>query len=151
MSKPADEEDGKKGLAPTHTAASQRAGEVLPGYEERTFLQKLKLWDYQPEDKTTYWQYFKRPFFLFAFPNVVLVRRTALLVRHMANLKQAGIMFAFGCTAGIVSFNTSTSCRLSHACLTNHQPPYSLRNHDQRTLQLLNHRHRTHVPFCSGR
>ena len=79
ISKPTDEEDGKKGLAPTHTAASERAGEILPGYEERTYLQKLRLWDYQPEDKTTYWQYFKRPFFLFAFPNVVLVSRCAIL------------------------------------------------------------------------
>ena len=75
ISKPTDEEDGKKGLAQIHTAASERTGEVLPGYEERTFLEKLKLWDYQPEDKTTYWQYFKRPFFLFAFPSVVLVGR----------------------------------------------------------------------------
>lgn len=80
MSKPNDEEDCKKGLAPTHTAASERAGEVLPGYEERTLLQKLKLWDHQPEDKTTYWQYFKRPFFLFAFPNVVLVGCSRFLV-----------------------------------------------------------------------
>lgn len=75
ISKPTDEEDGKKGLAPMHTAASERTGEVLPGYEERSFLQRLKLWDCQPEDKTTYWQYFMRPFFLFAFPNVVLVGR----------------------------------------------------------------------------
>ena len=110
ISKPADEEDGKKGLAPTQTAASERAGEVLPGYEERTFLQKLKLWDYQPEDKTTYWQYFKRPFFLFAFPNVVLVGPPATFVRYVADSMQAGIIFAFGCTAGIVSFNTSTPC-----------------------------------------
>jgi hypothetical protein len=27
----------------------------------------------------------------------------------MTDLKQAGIIFAFGCTAGIVSFNTSMS------------------------------------------
>lgn len=80
MNRPADEEDGKKGVEPTHTAASERAGEVLLGYEERTILQKLRLWDYQPEDKTTYWQYFKRPFFLFAFPNVVLVGGSALPV-----------------------------------------------------------------------
>jgi hypothetical protein len=76
MSKPTDEEDGKKGLAPTHTAASERVGEIHPGYEKRTWTQKLRLWEYQPEDKTTYWQYFKRPFFLFAFPNVVLVSHT---------------------------------------------------------------------------
>lgn len=73
MAKPTDEEDGKKALAPTHTAASERAGEVLSGYEKRTMMQRLRLWSYQPEDKTTYWQYFMRPFFLFAFPNVVLV------------------------------------------------------------------------------
>jgi hypothetical protein len=79
MGKPANEEDGKKGLAPSHTAASERVGEVHPGYEKRTLMQKLRPWDYQPEDKTTYWQYFKRPFFLFAFPNVVLVSYAAVL------------------------------------------------------------------------
>ncbi|KAL1586898.1 hypothetical protein WHR41_04094 [Cladosporium halotolerans] len=86
------EDDGKKGLEPSQSssAVSERAGEVLPGYERRTMLQRLKLWNYQPEDKTTYWEYFRRPSFLFAFPNVVL----------------AGIIFAFGCTAGIVTFNT---------------------------------------------
>ena len=39
MAKPADEEFGKKGLAPTHTAASERVGDVLPGYEKRTAMQ----------------------------------------------------------------------------------------------------------------
>lgn len=68
------EDDGKKGLEPSQSssAVSERAGEVLPGYERRTMLQRLKLWNYQPEDETTYWEYFRRPFFLFAFPNVVL-------------------------------------------------------------------------------
>ncbi|RAO67986.1 uncharacterized protein BHQ10_003998 [Talaromyces amestolkiae] len=42
------------------------------------------------QDHTTWWQYFRRPFFLFLFPNIVV----------------AGLIFAFGCTAGIVSFNT---------------------------------------------
>ena len=60
MAKPADEEVGKKGLAPTDTVASERVGDVLPGYEKRTAMQRLHLWSYQPEDKTTYWQYFKR-------------------------------------------------------------------------------------------
>ena len=66
-------EDGKKGLEPTQSDASEHVGQVLPGYEKRTLLGRLKPWTYQPEDKTTYWEYFKRPFFLFAFPNVVLV------------------------------------------------------------------------------
>ena len=56
----------------------------------RTITEKLRLWVYFPEDRTTYWQYFRRPFVLFTFPNVVI----------------AGFIFAFGCTAGIVSFNT---------------------------------------------
>jgi hypothetical protein len=60
MAKPADEEVGKKGLAPTDTVASERVGDVIPGYEKRTAMQRLHLWSYQPEDKTTYWQYFKR-------------------------------------------------------------------------------------------
>ncbi|KAL4784730.1 major facilitator superfamily domain-containing protein [Aspergillus varians] len=42
------------------------------------------------EDRTTWWQYFRRPFHLFAFPNIVV----------------AGMIYAFANTAGIVSFNT---------------------------------------------
>ncbi|OKL63069.1 hypothetical protein UA08_01279 [Talaromyces atroroseus] len=45
------------------------------------------------QDKTTWWQYFRRPFYLFLFPNIVVG-------------PQAGLIFAFACTAGIVSFNT---------------------------------------------
>lgn len=56
----------------------------------RTYKQQLTLIHYYPDDQTTWFQYFRRPFYLFAFPNIVL----------------AGIQFAFGCTAGIVSFNT---------------------------------------------
>lgn len=65
------------------------------------FFQKLKLFTYFPEDRTTYWQYFWRPFALFLFPNVTV----------------AGFIFAFGCTAGIVSFNTISEI------LT--EPPYN--------------------------
>ncbi|KAI5297224.1 hypothetical protein KEM55_004996 [Ascosphaera atra] len=53
------------------------------------------------DDKTTWWQYFRRPFYLFAFPNIVL----------------AGIQFAFGCTAGIVTFNTISEIMT--------EPPYN--------------------------
>lgn len=60
--------------------------EILP----RTYLQKIALIHRFPDDKTTWFQYYRRPFYLFAFPNIVL----------------AGIQFAFGCTAGIVSFST---------------------------------------------
>jgi hypothetical protein len=56
----------------------------------RSYKQKIALVHYFADDKTTWFQYFRRPFYLFAFPNIVL----------------AGIQFAFGCTAGIVSFNT---------------------------------------------
>jgi hypothetical protein len=56
----------------------------------RSYGQKIALVHYFADDKTTWFQYFRRPFYLFAFPNIVL----------------AGIQFAFGCTAGIVSFNT---------------------------------------------
>jgi MFS family permease len=67
---------------------SHGAGEVdMP---PRTYRQKIALVHYFKDDRTTWYQYFRRPFYLFAFPNIVL----------------AGIQFAFGCTAGIVSFNT---------------------------------------------
>ena len=70
-------------------------------FPKRSYIQKLKPWVYYPQDRTTYWQYFRRPFLLFTFPNVVI----------------AGVIFAFGCTAGIVSFNTISEI------LT--EPPYN--------------------------
>lgn len=67
----------------------------------RTYRQKLALIHSFPDDKTTWFQYFRRPFYLFLFPNIVL----------------AGIQFAFGCTAGIVSFNTISEIMT--------EPPYN--------------------------
>ena len=49
-----------------------------------------KWWVYYPEDKTTYWQYFRRPFILFTFPNILY----------------SGFCFGFGATAGMLSFST---------------------------------------------
>lgn len=67
----------------------------------RTYLQKIAFWHTFPDDRTTWFQYFRRPFYLFAFPNIVL----------------GGIQFAFGCTAGIVSFNTISEIMT--------EPPYN--------------------------
>ncbi|KAJ5226517.1 hypothetical protein N7468_007742 [Penicillium chermesinum] len=69
------------------TIGSHRIGEDIP---IRSYRQKISLIHYFADDETTWFQYFRRPFYLFAFPNIVI----------------AGIQFAFGCTAGIVSFNT---------------------------------------------
>ncbi|RJE18032.1 MFS transporter, partial [Aspergillus sclerotialis] len=84
-----DGEDKKEGTAtPVSTTETSAAGEVdMP---PRTYLQKVAPVHYFSDDQTTWFQYFRRPFYLFAFPNIVL----------------AGIQFAFGCTAGIVTFNT---------------------------------------------
>lgn len=49
-----------------------------------------KWWVYYPQDKTTFWQYFRRPFILFTFPNILY----------------AGFNFGFGGTAGMLSFST---------------------------------------------
>jgi hypothetical protein len=73
--------------SPVSTTESEEPHEQIP---TRNYKQKVALVHYFPDDKTTWLQYFRRPFYLFAFPNIVL----------------AGIQFAFGCTAGIVSFNT---------------------------------------------
>lgn len=70
----------------TATQSSEMGEDITP----RTWKQKVALVHYYSDDQTTWFQYFRRPFYLFAFPNIVL----------------AGIQFAFGCTAGIVSFNT---------------------------------------------
>lgn len=73
------------------TSPSNMGSTMRPNdYPKRSFLQLLKPWVYYAQDGTSYWQYFRRPFMLFTFPNVVI----------------AGVIFAFGCTAGIVSFNT---------------------------------------------
>lgn len=73
--------------SPTSTVGNTTFSEQI---HSRTFWQKVALVHYFADDQTTWLQYFRRPFYLFAFPNIVL----------------AGIQFAFGCTAGIVSFNT---------------------------------------------
>ncbi|KAL4900475.1 hypothetical protein BDW74DRAFT_182806 [Aspergillus multicolor] len=56
----------------------------------RSYLEVLSPIHRWKEDKTTWWQYFRRPFHLFAFPNIIM----------------AGLIYAFANTAGIVSFNT---------------------------------------------
>jgi hypothetical protein len=73
--------------SPTSTVSSSTSSEPIL---TRKFWQRVALVHYFADDQTTWLQYFRRPFYLFAFPNIVL----------------AGIQFAFGCTAGIVSFNT---------------------------------------------
>lgn len=91
---PAHEQIEKQNLdiSTTEPAASISSDDGIPlsDFPKRTFTQRLKPWTYYPQDHTTYWSYFIRPFFLFKFPNVVI----------------AAFIFAFGCTAGIVSFNT---------------------------------------------
>lgn len=42
-------------------------------FPKRTYLQKLKPWTNHPGNKASYWQYFWRPFFLWGFPNIVIV------------------------------------------------------------------------------
>lgn len=84
---------------PASSLISQSVGEIdMP---PRTYRQKIALVHYFQDDQTTWFQYFRRPFYLFAFPNIVL----------------AGIQFAFGCTAGIVSFNTISEIMT--------EPPYN--------------------------
>ncbi|KAF7172525.1 hypothetical protein CNMCM6106_006689 [Aspergillus hiratsukae] len=68
---------------------SQVTSEKDQKLEPSTSVAKFALIHYLEDDQTTWYQYFQRPFYLFAFPNIVL----------------AGIQFAFGCTAGIISFN----------------------------------------------
>jgi MFS family permease len=53
--------------------SSGAGGSIQLDFPKRTFVQKLKPWVYYPQDFTSYWTYFKRPFFLLTFPNVLLV------------------------------------------------------------------------------
>lgn len=62
---------------------------------------------YFKEDKTTCWQYFRRPFHLFAFPNILIVC-VYLSVNCKLTAIQAGLIYAFANTAGIVNPNYMT-------------------------------------------
>lgn len=84
MERPSEDDDKQE--SPTSILEDQNGADM----PKRTYRQKLALVHYFADDKTTWVQYFRRPFYLFAFPNIVL----------------GGIQYAFGCTAGIVSFNT---------------------------------------------
>jgi MFS family permease len=64
------ESDGKEAEANTADFSNAINTHDFP---QRTLLQALKPWTYYPEDTTTYWQYFRRPFFLLSFPNVIIV------------------------------------------------------------------------------
>lgn len=58
---------------PSHVSADQS---LIQRFPKRSYLQKLKPWVHYPENKTGFWQYFRRPFFLWGFPNIVIVRHT---------------------------------------------------------------------------
>lgn len=77
-----DKDPIKKDLNRVTTVQSDSHNIQQRDFPRRTYAQKLKLWVYFPEDKTTYFQYLRRPFSLFLFPNVVI----------------SGCIFAFGCT-----------------------------------------------------
>lgn len=63
--------DGKKeALVTRETSVGQGSIDQFP---KRSYLQTLKPWVYYPQNKTTFFQYFRRPFFLWGFPNVVVV------------------------------------------------------------------------------
>jgi hypothetical protein len=80
--------EGKMDLRVTSHASVDQT--LIHQFPKRSYLQVLRPWIHYSQNKTGFWQYFRRPFFLWGFPNVVI----------------AGFIFAFGCTAGIVSFNT---------------------------------------------
>lgn len=96
---PTNDEKDHKSDPNLAISTSHSAGEI--SMPPRTYTQKLAPVHYYKDDKTTWFQYFRRPFYLFLFPNIVL----------------AGIQFAFGCTAGIVSFNTISEIMT--------EPPYN--------------------------
>lgn len=58
----------------SHSSADQA---LIHQFPKRSYLQVLKPWVYYPQNRTGFWQYFRRPFFLWGFPNVVIVCHTA--------------------------------------------------------------------------
>jgi hypothetical protein len=50
-----------------------QANGMIDDFPKRSYQQILKPWVRFPQNKTTFWQYFRRPFFLWGFPNVIIV------------------------------------------------------------------------------
>lgn len=48
-------------------------GDLVAAFPRRAYVQKLRLWVHYRQNRTTFWQYFRRPFFLWGFPNIVIV------------------------------------------------------------------------------
>ncbi|KAL3469495.1 MFS transporter [Aspergillus californicus] len=77
-------------VSKTVSATASDTNTLAEKFPKRSYLQSLRLWSYYAEDKTTFWTYMQRPFIVFTFPNVLV----------------AGVIFAFGWNAGVISFTT---------------------------------------------
>lgn len=124
----------KKDLGRVTTVRSEAHNVQQRDYPCRTYVQKLKLWVYFPEDKTTYMQYFRRPFALFLFPNVVI----------------SGCIFAFGCTGQFTRFP------LRHIAVLTFDSwhrffQYYLRDINRAPIRLEHIIYRPRIPCCSCR
>lgn len=62
----------KNNLRTTNSLTSRGEG-FMDAFPRRRYFQILKPWIRIPENKATFWQYFRRPFFLWGFPNIVIV------------------------------------------------------------------------------
>ena len=84
FSSPVDEE-GKLSSQPT-------TANVSNGYHfpSRNFAERVKLWSYYHQDRTSYWQYFRRPFFLLRFPNVIIVRYVSEMMETTTDINVTG-------------------------------------------------------------
>lgn len=128
-----DDKDAiKKDLNRVTTIQSESHNIQQRDFPRRTYTQKLKLWVYFPEDRTTYLQYLRRPFSLFLFPNVVI----------------SGCIFAFGCT-GKLNFIIFLTCMLIiDSWYRVFQ--YHLGDLDGTAVQLEHLFYRSCLPCCAG-
>ena len=65
----------QKSVQPSAVTTVSPSGEDLPDIPARTYRQMLSVYHYYPQNKTTFWEYFRRPFVLFLFPNIIVVSR----------------------------------------------------------------------------
>jgi MFS family permease len=68
-----NQHDGKGKIGTEARRQQSYRDGFLDEFPKRTYLQMLKPWTRYPQNRTTFWQYFRRPFFLFSFPNIVIV------------------------------------------------------------------------------
>lgn len=106
--------------AASHVSVDQA---LIRQFSKRSYPQLLKPWTHYPENKTRFWQYFRRPFFLLGFPNVVIVCHLSEPVNdHSLTLRRL-VSFSPSVVRPVLSPSTPSPRYLLRSLTTSAPPP----------------------------